>query len=1204
MSKQGQHNFKGINSQAWAAMSLFLQFVSKSDFSHIIFEGNKLEDFCLVFNDGKKIVCESKDHTSGVGYSKLKDIIGKVVKHGQINSNDEILIVCPSVDQNVLSDIEHVKYLKEYTQDKLIKNHRFTKDEVALLPQVRFWQINQVISQNSVEALIAYLLGIWVPRHVLSEIVCNIMVVEVYFGSQKGQTLTKKDFLEKLEERKKQAVTDSTYEEDRGAFDKRLEKFTKLVKNPPANNALTNNQITNLSSRPNEYSFLIDRLKGKGLKINLKTWNSFWESVAQGIHSFNVFDIFENNLDAKENISYAVDFCLEFLGQNFNLIRDEFINTDIAKLCGKILDLTSEYNAKILEVIQKLLKPKLKEYFYEFNSRDRQWETGETTGVLEKLYAKSDEDLKQKIVEYILDFFNLSEDEGSLWDNASPGMFRIVKSYYEQDPEKGIKELTKIISDQYAQNYSKFGKKMDFKGWEHFGISISNFGGSYTVGDRHFVHQLLQPILSDYYHNQPEKAWGFIKIFCISRKISEVTAERPDFLNRSVINILLEEYGKGKHKEEAFKILCDFIAMRRGIPWKNDLIFQGISNNKQISDEDKWTLVNFSFKKFDELPVNVFVEQIVSTLAENGHQEALETIVQWSSNPEYLKRQARVSFSIENNISKLLSKNENYSKGVEVLLNYIRQADFSKVDNFDVYGLGKLLTKIIEDNTDKGLSILQELYDKDDLSSNDQTLIASSIEKIAEDKKEVILKIYNQFIKPNFEKLGGQGIEIKFTVRHIREQFIHYVEKLAKIGEFEKAMWLLKKFVNDSDPPKDGSDYLDDKDGTFNYHKKLEEGNDELVITTVRGWCGQSLANLAVAGNQSGMHEVIKIAKILSQDPNNYVRYETCISLLHIATNRRTYMPGKEKIPFLTIKDAQEVEKIVFDMLHDKRNHKIRAIMKRLVDVFGGMRGISEDEALDFLKTVLNTKNDEVIDEAIPLFVYFAEFREKDYQSKVIENVYVDKWQSIKSFKNTKFKILLDDLIKGGSRQIRARIAWQFWRLPTEQKENVSFIKLSLGYFDKIIKSGYDHDTFERVYHFFEEWLDKYPKECLGLWKKCLSKEAPAIQEMSKNKADFDRYYWFPFHYNGKILVKLAEVEGDKEFLKYFEFLLDYPKETSIPMDVNLAVDHLVGIKTDQKIVERIFNKLMERNPNFYESKKKWLIDVKRNKQTADQGIT
>ena len=124
MSKQGQYNFKGINSQSWAAMSLFLQFLSKSDFSHIIFEGDKLEDFCLVFNDGKKIICESKDHAKGIDYFDLKGILRKMVKHGQTNSVDEILIVCPSVNSDVMNDIEHIKYLKQHTEDKLIKKHK------------------------------------------------------------------------------------------------------------------------------------------------------------------------------------------------------------------------------------------------------------------------------------------------------------------------------------------------------------------------------------------------------------------------------------------------------------------------------------------------------------------------------------------------------------------------------------------------------------------------------------------------------------------------------------------------------------------------------------------------------------------------------------------------------------------------------------------------------------------------------------------------------------------------------------------------------------------------------------------------------------------------------------------------------------------------------------------------------------------------
>lgn len=1197
MSKAGQYNYKGVNAQAWAAMSLFLQFLSRSDFSHIIFEGDKLADFCLVFTDGKKIVCESKDYKNGINHPDLREIIGKASDDKQINPDDELLIICPSINPRVLTDIGYVRYSRQYVENKLSKNHKFTKKELALLPQVRFWQISQKISQHSVEALIAGLLNIWVPKHILSEIVCNFMVIEVYFGSQKGQILTKEVFLKKIEDRMKQAVSDSTYDEDKEAFDKRLEKFTKLVKSPPTKNALTTSQITNLSSRPNEYYFLINRLKEKGTKLNLRVWDPFWKSLVQGAHSFNVFDIFENNLGNKDNIVYAVDFCLDFLDQNFNLIRDEFINTDIAKLCGKILDSTNAHNKKIFKIIQKLLGPKLRQYLYIANTRDSRWEMEQIGGTLEKLYIESNRPLKKQIVDFILNTYDISEDQGSFWHTVSPDMFRILKLHYEQNPEDGIRELTKVISDQYSKSYSKYGKKLRFEGWEHSGMTVGNFGGSYSVSDRYFVHQLLRPILTDYYKERPKEAWNFIKNYCISRKISEVTAQRPDFLNRAVVGILLQEYGSDNHSKEAFGILCDFIAMRRGIPWKNDLVFQGLRDGSEISDDDKWKLIHFSLDKFNRLPVNVFVEQIVSNLAEKGHQEAINTIVEWSSNPDYTKRHSITSFNIDENILKLLSNATSYDEGINALLNYVRQEEFAKVDIFNIYDLSKLVTKILEEKTDKGLSILQEIYQRNEvLSPNDQTLISSSIERISEEKRGTIVEVYDKFIHPNFEAFDEHGVEKKFPNNHIREQFVQFSEKLAKVGEYEKALWLFKKFVNDSDPPKDGSFYSDDEKGDFNHHKKLENGEDELVITTVRGWCGQSLSSLAVAGNQAGMHEVIQIAETLSKDPNNYVRYSMCISLQHIVANRRTYMPGDRKVPFLSSEDSMRIENVVFNMLRDPKNHKIRAIMKRLINVFGSMRGISESEAMNFLETILATSDNEVIEEAVPLFIYFAEFRENDYKSEAIKELYADKWDSIKNFNGSSFRKLLDNLIKNGSGAVKSHIAWQFWQLPEEKKEDKRFIRLAFKYFKKLIKAGYEHETFERIYHFLEDWLDKYPVECLSLWKLSLSQEEPAIRKLSKNKEEFDRYYWFPFHYNGKLLVKLLEIEGKREFLKYFELLLDYPREVSIPMDINLAVDHLIKIKTNRKTVERIFSKLMERNSNFYESKKLWLINTKTHK--------
>ncbi|MBM2820475.1 MAG: hypothetical protein HW405_235, partial [Candidatus Berkelbacteria bacterium] len=332
--------------------------------------------------------------------------------------------------------------------------------------------------------------------------------------------------------------------------------------------------------------------------------------------------------------------------------------------------------------------------------------------------------------------------------------------------------------------------------------------------------------------------------------------------------------------------------------------------------------------------------------------------------------------------------------------------------------------------------------------------------------------------------------------------------------KFDEAVWFLEKFINDSDPPRDGKNYPDDLKGDWNYHQKLKDGDDEMVITTVRGWCGQVLSSLAVAGNQKGMPGVIKIAEKLSRDPNNYVRYELCTSLSHIVKNRRTYLPGEKKIPFLKKEDSKKIENTVFYMLRDKRNHKIKALMKRLIDVFGGMRGISETEAKEFLKTVLDTKMDEVIAEAVPFFVYFAEFRENDFKSDTIKELYTDKWDSIKDFKDQSFKKLIEDLIKKGFPATKANLAWQFCNLPNEDKGNESLIKISFKYLNKLANINYNHEVYERIYSFIEDQNDKYAKESLALWKKCLEKEKPAIKKLSKDKGDENRYNWYPYYYN------------------------------------------------------------------------------------------
>ena len=181
MRQQGRLNYKGTISQALAAMSLFLQYVDRSDFRYIGFEGEKLEDFYLVFADGKKIICESK--ASKIGLSEIKGILGKVADHEQISDQDEILIVCHEVESHAKNTIENYKYFTEGVRKALMsKRHGYKEKHLKLLPKLRFWEIPQDISRQTVELLVARLLKIWVPKHRLSEIVSELVEKEVYQG--------------------------------------------------------------------------------------------------------------------------------------------------------------------------------------------------------------------------------------------------------------------------------------------------------------------------------------------------------------------------------------------------------------------------------------------------------------------------------------------------------------------------------------------------------------------------------------------------------------------------------------------------------------------------------------------------------------------------------------------------------------------------------------------------------------------------------------------------------------------------------------------------------------------------------------------------------------------------------------------------------------------------------------------------------------
>ena len=109
MGSQGQSNYKGINAQAWAAMSLFLQHLRDPNFSYMHLEAPKFEDFNLVFKEEKKIICESKDWRQRFSFPHLKKILSSLLRKTAIGDKDEILIICSNLDPKLKESVYEKK---------------------------------------------------------------------------------------------------------------------------------------------------------------------------------------------------------------------------------------------------------------------------------------------------------------------------------------------------------------------------------------------------------------------------------------------------------------------------------------------------------------------------------------------------------------------------------------------------------------------------------------------------------------------------------------------------------------------------------------------------------------------------------------------------------------------------------------------------------------------------------------------------------------------------------------------------------------------------------------------------------------------------------------------------------------------------------------------------------------------------------------
>lgn len=947
----------------------------------------------------------------------------------------------------------------------------------------------------------------------------SILIETIYKRSAKGTTFTRKELFIEIENIKIDIIRKTGYlDEARKSIPQQIRNLIQALENNNSPNWADYN-IAALSAKPDLMFFVLKRLENREIK-NLLEWNDLWEKIIKlNYFSHRIFKIFSNNLQNTKNRQYILIFILKCLSNYKSYFQNNFLISDIVRIIAKTVEKENKLNKIALEIIENILDNYKDDYFYLKSDygQHQEWEKEQICILLRKIFDQANCKQRKIVYKQIIDYFNLIEDEGEYWHYTPKAVFEILRDYLIEDYSKFEGKFKQLTNDLIKQ-YDKLCKKytIEYKGWEIIGEFTVYSPNKYLIKDKHFICYLLEPALVEYHRHNAEKAWDFILNNCIIYK-NKVSRTSPDFLNRAAIIFLLERYKNADEiiSNDAFHVLKEFISSKKGIPNKGKLIFQ--KAKKDFPDNKKICLIE-EYIKYYKLPYNPFVEDIILQLAKSGNQKAKDIIEEWTSTPDFLEKTEMLGRDV-------VSRIENYYDylfpvGLKLFKIYISRDDFINNDkNIEVYRIANILNKVIYQDFQSGIEIINNTIKNKKLSNNQQIMLFYCLLPKSEDMNkpenlEIFEKLYSEFLNPFLNNLSNDIKKIEERISHpqAREAIVDFAEALAKNKKIKEAMRIIEIFINDSNPCTPQKIDPKDPEGKYDKHKQIMNGEGTNTITTVRGKCAWALMNCIGLAGRKYLEKIIDLTEKLTNDKNYYIQEQSCVTLSRLAQVRFSIIPeNKEELFFnqdkeKALKMAKNIEHIAFNLLTkflslDQKPRNV--LMNQLLRVFNGLKSINQESAEKLLNSVLKC-NEEVISEAVPLFIYFAEFRHRYYHNWKWS--LPDLFDDLGDFDNKKFKDTLIEIIKRGIPKINANFAWYFNDIVRKSMEKGDSKELKniityeealemVNVYFNIIAESYDKESFERIYRFVKENINKHFEECYKLWKKCLHKERNFIEK-------------------------------------------------------------------------------------------------------------
>src|SRR5579862_9047969 len=312
MSRAGQFNYKGVNTQAKSALLLFLTHFRTGGFDHVTLEDPNWEDYTLEFTSGKKIVCESKAWDKPISLDATVGILNNIAsRDASLNKEDEIFIVCTKTDERLVRDLEYLSYGIPPSELLSFKNYRkpekLTLKILELLKITKFFELpsgeedEKDYLYSELLARFANLIPFWLPDEQAERFMDSVLIKQIYEKSQTGKTFTRDEFEELISEYRQEKIKSTgAYDREKIAITKQMTTIVKAIQDKEDKYLIEGENLIALSAQPMHMYIALDIIRQQ-TPLELEDWGKIWSALIDKSYGFRVLHIFEKSINTEDN---------------------------------------------------------------------------------------------------------------------------------------------------------------------------------------------------------------------------------------------------------------------------------------------------------------------------------------------------------------------------------------------------------------------------------------------------------------------------------------------------------------------------------------------------------------------------------------------------------------------------------------------------------------------------------------------------------------------------------------------------------------------------------------------------------------------------------------------------------------------------------------------------------------------------------------